>query len=92
MKCKAKWCYNLSKANNILSCIENNGNDKQASLCNLCTKNDNDITNIPETNLPTGPDFPSQSPLTYPAGVLRVSRISDSSMSIFNNNIVDFSP
>ena len=38
-------------------------------------------------NLSTGPDLPSQSPPTYPAGVLRLYRLSDSSMPSFHKDI-----
>ena len=57
---KDKWCYALNKKQN-LSYIENNGNNKQAPLCKSCTSNDNGITTIPSTNIPTGPDLPSKS-------------------------------
>ena len=87
MKCKAKWCCALSETNKMLSCIENNGNGKQVSLCNSYTNNDNDMTNIPEKSLPTGPDLPSQSPPTDQDGVFMLAMLSDSSMSRFHKDV-----
>ena len=87
VKCKAKWFYTLNKTNKNLSCIENKSNEKQASLCKLCTKSDNDITNIPPRALPTGPNLPSQSLPTAPTDVLRISRLPYSSMSSFHEDI-----
>ena len=53
VKYKATWCYALSKTTKRLLCIENRVNSKQASVCESCKSNNNDITIIPPTNYPT---------------------------------------
>ena len=88
MKCRDKWCYNLTKKSKKLSCIKNKSNGKQVSLYKSCTKSCNNITNVPPKNIPTGSDLPSQSPPTNPTDVLRLSRLSYSSMSRYHHNIV----
>ena len=50
-------------------------------------KNDNDVTNNPPTNLPTGFNLPSQFLPTELTDLLRLSRLSDTSMSEFHKDV-----
>ena len=86
LKYKAKGCYSSLKTKKG-SCIDAPGNSKQGSVCKSCFKNDNDVTTTPPINHPTDLTLPSQSSPIDPTDVLRLSRLSDTTMSEFYKNV-----